>query len=211
MDCLSLTVLGGSAEVLGLVLVALELTLVQRREFPGRGPLARLLRWLQRLRARLGRQKAATGSANVSGSASMSASGSLRVETAPQTPEGRLERLEQRHTELEQRMAGVAEEVSRRDDEHRQQLADQREEFGGRIDQVERERLEQLELSLRLQWPGTLLFVAGVVLSVAGNALPSSASLCPSSLAAAMLGTVLLVAAGLVFGISLRRREARER
>lgn len=211
MDCLSLTVLGGSAEVLGLVLVALELTLVQRREFPGRGPLARLLRWLQRLRARLGRQKAATGSANVSGSASMSASGSLRVETAPQTLEGRLERLEQRHTELEQRMAGVAEEVFRRDDEHRQQLADQREEFGGRIDQVERERLEQLELSLRLQWPGTLLFVAGVVLSVAGNALPSSASLCPSSLAAAMLGTVLLVAAGLVFGISLRRREARER
>ncbi|MDQ3631277.1 MAG: hypothetical protein M3417_08455 [Actinomycetota bacterium] len=48
MSCLSLTVLGGGAEILGLVLVALELTLVQRREFPGRGPLARLLRWLQR-------------------------------------------------------------------------------------------------------------------------------------------------------------------
>lgn len=208
---MSLTVLGGIAEVLGLVLVALELTLVQRREFPGRGPWARLLRWLQRLRARLGNQKAATGSANLSGAASASSSGWARLETAPQSLEGRVERLELRHTELEQRMAEVAEDVSRRANELRQQLADQRGDLGGRIDQLEQERLEQLEQSLRLQWPGTLFFIAGVVLSVAGNALPSSASLCPSALGAAMFGTGLLVAAGLVFGISLRRREASER
>lgn len=211
MGCLSLTVLGGGAEILGLVLVALELTLVQRREFPGRGPLARLLRWLQRLRARLGRQKAATQSVSVSGVANASASGWARVETAPQKLEGRVERLELRQTELEQRMAGVGEEISRRANELQQRLADQREELGGRIDQLEEERLEGLEQSLRLQWPGTLLFIAGVVLSVAGNALPSSASLCPSALGAAMFGTGLLVAGGLVFGISLRRREASER
>ncbi len=211
MGCLSLTVLGGGAEIVGLVLVALELTLVQRREFPGRGPLARLLRWLHRLRARLGRQKAATGSANLSGAASASSSGWARLETAPQSLEGRVERLELRHTELEQRMAEVAEDVSRRANELRQQLADHREDLSGRIDQLEQERLEQLEQSLRLQWPGTLLFVVGVVLSVAGNALPSSASLCPTSLGAVPLGTGLLVAAGLLFGVSLRRREASKR
>lgn len=211
MGCLSLTVLGGIAEVLGLVLIALELTLVQRREFPGRGPLARLLRWLQRLRARLGRQKAAMGIASISGGGSVSASGSARVETAPQTLEGRVERLERQHTELEQRMTGLAEEVARRANELQQKLAEQREELGGRIDQLEQERLQHLEQSLRLQWPGILLFVVGVVLSVAGNAFPSSASVCPSASVGGLLGVGVLAAAGLVFWISLRRRSASER
>lgn len=210
MGCLSLTLVGGGAEVLGLLLVALELALSQRKEFPGRGPLAALLRFLQRLRLRLGRQSTPVDlSATVSGGGSLTATASLTVETPPQGLEERIERLEERHTKLEQRLAAMTEDFSQRVASLGQQLADQGEALGGRVDRLEAQRREQLEQSLRLQWPGTFLFVAGVVLSVGGNALTSGSARCPSSLwSVAVVVGFLLAGAGLFFVASVRRRQA---
>ena len=169
--CLSLTVCGGLAEIVGFALVFKEVVRTQRREFPEYVPMHhRAATWVRR---KLGRS--ATVTAHLSGISSLpsiSTHGTLTVDRPPpNTLEERVDQLEQeiRDVRDEHREANAA--LDRRVVEAIQRTADAEASLRTKLNEMEAARKESLRQSIFFEKVGTVLFVIGVILSGLGNAI----------------------------------------
>ena len=174
VPCLShvLTVLGGVAEIGGLVLVIVEIAKVQRREFPEhRGWVKRALEWLRRL----GR-KPSPRYVDLQGAVEASGALSLRVirgdpgEDAPTNH--RINWLKQQLEDIRQLGQQDKAELHREIAVVREAVAGEVAELRAAVQQREDERREGLSDALLLQKIGVAAFIVGVGLSVWGNLMP---------------------------------------
>jgi hypothetical protein len=165
--CAGLTWTGVGFEVVGLGLVAVELTRVQRREL---GPW----RWTRRVRAWLPRRTATrhTQPAELAGHLRGSSSMWGELTTGPtQVPT-----IDERVASLEANLDALRDQADQRQAAMEQRLTT----VSSRVDEVradvdrqhaerEAERREQLRESVTLQWWGTGLFVIGAILGGLAN------------------------------------------
>ena len=171
MPCLAhlVTVVGGLAEIGGLILVIVEIAKVQRREFPEhRGWVRQTLGWLRRL----GR-KPESNVIEMSGTMSSSGTMTGRLTTgdpgedAPTTKRMNwfAQQLEEIRQLGQQDKAELRQEIAHASEARATELANLR----ATVQQREEDRREGLSDALLLQKIGVALFIVGVGLSVAGN------------------------------------------
>jgi hypothetical protein len=158
-------VAGGVLQILGFVLVAIELGRVQRREFGE--PV-----WVTRIRARLRRLLGRTKTVHLS--ATITASTNLSARAKVRTPPG---------SSVEERVSALEKNFGRLDDEvdHErvaaaeaysrllEQLTVTRAEVNQQRELDERARKAFLQTSVLLQAWGTTFFVVGTVLGIIGT------------------------------------------
>ena len=169
--CLTLTILGGAAEIGGFVLVWVELVLTQRREFPGYRPIHhRALTWVRR---KLGRHKSSTvhlsglvGSATASGTATLTVTSALAT-----TLEERIARVEVEMRDLQRKQQEDHVALEGRIADTQQRITYAEAGLQEQINDLEASRKESLRDSLTFEKWGVGLFVVGVILSVLGNAV----------------------------------------
>lgn len=170
--CLTLTIIGGGAEIVGFGLAFYEMAVTQRREFPDYQPVHhRALAWVRR-KLRLSKPQVI----QVGAGDSIEVADSARVQvTRGPVPDddlkARITRLEQIADDLhreheadrraqEQRMAKYEQRMNEADTAIRTELA-----------RLEAERKAGLRESITYEKAGITLFVVGVILSVLGNAV----------------------------------------
>jgi hypothetical protein len=173
MPCLAhvLTVLGGLAEIGGLLLVIVEIVKVQQREFPQhRGWVRRTLAWMRRVF-----RKPPAQTVHVTGIGSAEAFGnvSLEVTRGPATTlEGRVERVDKQIEDFKRKQREDKAEVERRIAEAGRRADETADELRKLIAQRDEERRKGLADALLLQKIGVAAFIVGVGLSVWGNLAP---------------------------------------
>lgn len=173
----SLTVLGGTLEILGFAIVATELVRAQRRELGTAGPFQFLVVAGQRLRRGirrlLGKTEVHEGSAHLNGKATITARGSARSDTQSKEVADRLRVLEENFARLDEEV-----------DQHRQELDEKIDKTSGHLEaqivalrasleQKEQEENEAFATSASLQWAGIGVFILGVIASVTANLVGS--------------------------------------
>jgi len=168
--CLTLTIIGGAAEIVGFGLAFYEMAVTQRREFPEYRPLHhRALTWV---RGKLERSKSRT--VHLSGTARATASGhaTLTVTRPPATTlKGRIERLEQEMHDFQRKQGEDLAALEGRFGETNERIAKAETSLQTRLGDLEARRKENLRESIAFEKWGIALFIAGVILSVLGNAI----------------------------------------
>jgi HAMP domain-containing protein len=158
-------VAGGVLQILGFVLVAIELGRVQRREFGE--PV-----WMTRLRGRIRRLLRQTktvhlGSATATASANMSARAKIRTRPG-QSVEDRVSALEKNFGRLDEEVDEERIAATQAYDLVLEQLTVTRAEVNQRRELDERTRKAFLRTSVLLQAWGTAFFVIGTILGIVG-------------------------------------------
>ena len=168
--CLELTILGGVFEVIGLGLVAREVTRLQRQEF---GPPAWWLRLEGRMRRLLRLSRSQT--IHVGGIESAAAFGSdvqVKVTRGPAVLlEDKVRRLEQIAEDLQSDLDAVRARSEKGISRIEQRIGSVEAEMGRARQEEERTRKETIRRQITIQAVGTFLFFVGAVLSVLGNAV----------------------------------------
>lgn len=172
--CIWLNILGGALEIVGFLLVAVELFRTQRREIGLPATLRRLQGFLARARARMrrlfGRARTHTASAELRGNYGIAASARGTVRR------GRGKTLEDHVAALEKNFAELDMEV----EQHRRELDEAIRGVAGDLKDAraelekDRERREDddrefLRASVALQWWGIGLFVTGASVTTVAN------------------------------------------
>lgn len=168
--CLTFTIIGGVAEMVGFGLAFYELAVTQRREFPGRRPIHhRVIAWIRR-RLRPPKTQAveitAHGSARADGHAVVTI-----AEAPPITVEERLQQLEVGLQDLQAKQREDHAALEKKVGKATQRIDETESTLLRRLEAQESRRKEQLRESLFYERTGIGLFLVGVVFSVLGNAI----------------------------------------
>lgn len=168
--CLTLTIVGGAAEIVGFALAFWEMRVTQRREFPGYRPwYHRAFAWVRR-KLGLAKPRVIEGEGTVTVTASVTGTADISREPGA-TLEARVELLEQDvkyltneqrqdHDALESRIGQTDQRIGETETALRTEMAE-----------MEAQRKETLRESITYEKAGISLFVVGVILSVLGNAV----------------------------------------
>jgi hypothetical protein len=168
-----LAILGALLEISGFSLVAVELARAQRRELGTAGPFQFLLvfgTWARvRWRRLLGKSTVHEGSANLSGTISLSARGSVRLGTESKDLAERVPILEENFKQLDNEVTDhrreLDERIGKEAEAQQTALAEFRDQVQARVD----EERAAFASSAMLQWWGIGLFVLGACASAAAN------------------------------------------
>jgi hypothetical protein len=161
----ALVVAGGVLQILGFVLVAIELGRVQRREFGA----PRSVDWIRgRLRRLFGRSRTIEASAQGAALSSGSARAVIRTDRGS-TLEDHVVALEENLDRLDNEVAANHAEAAAWRSELLEEVSVTRAEMNEQRERDDEERKSFLRVALLLQTWGTVFFVAGTILGVLGS------------------------------------------
>jgi hypothetical protein len=167
VGCLGYTIAGGALEFIGLLIVAIEIGRIQRREFGTPRALARLRDWLRRC---FGKGKVRHIQAMDRATTTETAVPLTVQRRQAATIEGRVAWLEQQHKDLVREVDEAKKRLGVQIDQIEQQLAEFRTDLEHERAEREQSRRAFLRGTVTLQSVGTSFFLLGVVMSVLGNA-----------------------------------------